>query len=157
MSPSPVVGQLEQLGVPFTLKPHEKPALTCETAAAERGVRVSQIVKCMVGATDAGETVVMLIPGDRTLKSSKARKHLAAGALALVDPAVLAEQHGLTVGAISPLQLLGKARILMDPSVLEEELVDISAGDPMTGVELASADLARVLDAELVEMISANR
>lgn len=157
MSDNAVIAQLEELGVAYTLKPHEKPALTCETAAAERGVRVSQIVKCMVGMTDAGEMVVMLIPGDRTLKSSKARKQIGAAGLSLVDPAELAEEHGLTVGAISPLQLVGKARMLMDPTVLDEELVDISAGDPVLGVELASKDLARILDAHMVEMISKNQ
>ena len=157
MSGNPVVAELERLGVPYTLKPHEKPALTCETAAAERGVRVSQIVKCMVGTTDRGQMVVMLLPGDRTLKSSKARKHLGAGGLALVDPERLAGDLGLTVGAISPLQLLGRATMLMDPTVLEEELVDISAGDPMIGVELASKDLARILDAQMVEIVSLNR
>lgn len=157
MSDNPVAAELDRLDVPYTLKPHEKPALTCETAAAERGVRVSQIVKCMVGSTDAGQMVVMLLPGDRTLKSSKARKHLRAGSLALVDPERLADELGLTVGAISPVQLLGRATILMDPSVLEEELVDISAGDPMVGVELASADLARILDAQMVEIVSQNR
>jgi Cys-tRNA(Pro)/Cys-tRNA(Cys) deacylase len=154
VSDNAAVSRLEELGVGYTLKPHERPALTCETAAAERGVRVSQIVKCMVGETDAGELVVMLIPGDRTLKSSKARKHVGAGGLSLVDPSRLAEEQGLTVGAISPLQLTDRARMLMDPTVLEEELVDISAGDPMIGVELASKDLARILDVEMVEMIS---
>jgi prolyl-tRNA editing enzyme YbaK/EbsC (Cys-tRNA(Pro) deacylase) len=157
VSDLPVVAHLDELGVPYTLKPHEKPALTCETAAEERGVRVSQIVKCMVGTTDAGDLVVMLLPGDRTLKSSRARKHLGAASLELVDPARLADELGLTVGAISPLQLLGRATMLMDPSVLDEELVDISAGDPMVGVELSSADLARILGAEMVEVVSRNR
>jgi Cys-tRNA(Pro)/Cys-tRNA(Cys) deacylase len=157
VSANPVVDHLDRLGVPYTLKPHEKPALTCETAAAERGVRVSQIVKCMVGTTDSGQMVVMLLPGDRTLKSSRARKHLGAGSLALVDPERLAGDLGLTVGAISPIQLLGRALMLMDPSVLEEDLVDISAGDPMVGIELASKDLVRVLDAQMVEIVSQNR
>lgn len=157
MSDVSVADRLDELGVSYVLKPHENPALTCETAAAERGVRVSQIVKCMVGTTDTGDMVVMLLPGDRTLKSSKARKYLRAGGLSLVDPAVLASELGLTVGAISPIQLLGRATILMDPSVLDEELVDISAGDPMVGIELASKDLARVLDAQMIEIVSQNR
>lgn len=157
MSDNPVVARLDELGIAYTLKPHENPALTCETAAAERGVRVSQIVKCMVGTTDGGQMVAMLLPGDRTLKSSKARKHLRAGSLALVEPERLAGELGLTVGAISPIQLMGQATMLMDPSVLDEELVDISAGDPMVGIELASSDLSRILEAQMVEIVSANR
>ncbi len=154
MTGNSVVAFLEDRGVPYTLKPHANPALTCETAAAERGVRVSQIVKCMVGVTETEQLVVMLIPGDRTLKSSRARKHIAAGSLSHVAAARLEEELGVTVGAISPIQFLGRARMLMDPTVLDEELVDISAGDPLLGVELSSKALAAVLEAEMVGIIS---
>ena len=147
---------LDEYGVDYTIKEHTQPALTCEIAAEERGVRVSQIVKCMIGETDARQLVVMLLPGDRTLKSSKARKRIGAKSLNLVDPTRLAKELGLIVGAISPIQLLGRARVLMDPSVLQEAVVDISSGDPLAGVELASSDLRDLLDAELVDIVSVN-
>jgi Cys-tRNA(Pro) deacylase len=151
-----VTSFLTKKGIPFTVKEHRSPALTCETAAQERGVRVSQIVKCMVGETDAGSLVVMMLPGDRTLKSSKAKKWLRAKSLQLVAPERLASDHGLTVGAISPIQLRGKATMLMDPTVLEEEVVDISSGHPLAGVELSSSVLREVLGAELVSIVSLN-
>jgi prolyl-tRNA editing enzyme YbaK/EbsC (Cys-tRNA(Pro) deacylase) len=150
-----VTSVLDDLKVPYQLKEHSNPALTADLAAAERHVRLSQIVKCMVGTTGT-ELVVMLIPGDRKLKSSKARKYLKAAKLDLVDPTALSEEMGLTVGAIAPVQLIGKARMLMDPSVLDEERVDISSGDPMAGVELSSATLREILQAELIPMISQN-
>ena len=147
---------LDRAGISYAVKKHAEPALTCVSAAQQRGVRVSQIVKCMVGESGDNQLVVMLIPGDRTLKASKARKWIKAARLNLVDPARLAHELGLTVGAISPVQLLDRAVILMDPSVLEEEIVDISSGDPLAGIELKSADLRAYLGAELVEMISKN-
>jgi prolyl-tRNA editing enzyme YbaK/EbsC (Cys-tRNA(Pro) deacylase) len=118
-------------------------------------VRISQVVKCMVGTT-GGSYVVMLIPGNRRLKSSKARKHLGAEQLALAPADELRTDLGLTVGAIAPLHLLGQARMLMDPSVLDEEFVDISSGNPLAGVMLRSDDLRDALDAELVAMTSTN-
>jgi Cys-tRNA(Pro) deacylase len=151
---TPVTDYLDDHGIAFQLKEHQQSALTCESAAVERGVRVSQIVKCMVGETDRGELAVMLLPGDRRLKSSKARKWLKAGRLDLIPPDRLAAEHGLVVGAISPIQLLGKAQILMDPSVLDEELVDISSGDPMAGIELPSTVLRDLLKAEVVSIVS---
>lgn len=153
---TPVTRYLQSQGIAFEIKTHTQPALTCEAAAVERQVRVSQIVKCMVGETDRGQLVVMLLPGDRTLKSSKARKWLKAGELKLVSPDRLAEEHGLTVGAISPIQLIGKATILMDPSVMEEEVVDISSGDPLSGIELPSKALCELLNASIVDIISKN-
>ena len=44
-----VTRMLNDAGIPYTPKPHAKPVYTCKDAARERGVRVSQIVKCMVG------------------------------------------------------------------------------------------------------------
>jgi len=152
-----VLSTLEALDVEFTLKPHAEPALTCESAAQQRDVRISQIVKCMVAETENKQLVVMLIPGDRLLKSSKARKFVGCASLDLVPPSRLVHEHGLTVGAISPIQLMDSARMLMDPTVLDEALVDISSGDPLLGVELRSTDLREVVGAELVEMISKNQ
>jgi len=143
---------LDSRGVSYTLKPHQRPALTCELAAEERGVRLSQIVKCMIGETDQGALIAMLLPGDRKLKSSKARKALGVKSLQLVSADVLKDEHALIVGAISPVDLLGRARILMDPSVLDEEFVDISSGDPLAGIELPSKELKDLLVAEVTEV-----
>jgi prolyl-tRNA editing enzyme YbaK/EbsC (Cys-tRNA(Pro) deacylase) len=146
---SAALDYLNSQGASCTLKPHERPALTCELAAEERGVRLSQIVKCMIGETDQGELVALLLPGDRKLKSSKARKWLNAKSLQLVTPELLKTEHGLIVGAISPVDLIGRARIVMDPGVLDEEFVDISSGDPLAGIELPSKELRDLLDAEI--------
>jgi prolyl-tRNA editing enzyme YbaK/EbsC (Cys-tRNA(Pro) deacylase) len=145
-----ISGLLDELAVDHVIKPHRRAALTAEAAAAERGVRLAQVVKCMVGTADGEQLVVMLIPGDRRLKSSRARKHLRARSLEFLPREVLESELGLVVGAISPLQLIGRATMLMDPSVLDEELVDISSGDPMAGIELKASDLREVLAAELV-------
>ena len=148
-----VTKPLNDAGVQFTIKPHEQVAFTATDAAEHRGVRVSQIVKCLVARSEQGELCAALLPGDRTLKLRKVRKVIGSP-LALVDPRELANDMGLTVGAISPFHLVGKARIFMDPTVLEEELVDISSGDLRAGIELPSKALLEVLDAEICDLIS---
>jgi Cys-tRNA(Pro)/Cys-tRNA(Cys) deacylase len=157
MSTELVTGLLRRGGVPFTMKPHREPALTAETAAEQRGVHVSQIVKCMIAQSAEGDLLVLLIPGDKTLKLKKARKLMGGSPVALMDPKELAEKHQVTVGAISPVQFLGKARIFMDPTVLEQGVVDISSGDPLAGIELASQDLHTFLNAEVADIISSRQ
>lgn len=147
---------LDELGISHQLQSHAVEAYSAEAVAHHRGVRISQVVKCMVGTTGSSY-VVMLIPGDRRLKSSKARRHLGAEKLALAPVAELTNELGLIVGAIAPLHLLGNARMLMDPSVLEEEFVDISSGDPLAGVKLRSTDLRDAVQAELVAMTSIDK
>ena len=143
---------LDELGVAYTIRAHEAPAYTAEDAALHRGIALSQIVKCLIGSS-GDSLVAMLLPGDRRLKSSLARKHLGAHHLALAEPGSL-EAMGLIVGAIAPYHLLGRARMLMDPSVMEERLVDISSGDLCAGVELESEQLLQTTGAELVPIVS---
>ena len=149
-----VTRMLNDAGIPYTPKPHAKPVYTCEDAARERGVRVSQIVKCMVGKDPKGEIHVMLIPGDKTLKIKKARQLAGGIRIELISPEKLAQEHGLTVGAISPTQFLGKARFYMDNSVFEEENIDISSGNPDAGVELKAEALCSLLGARCCDIIS---
>lgn len=149
-----VTNFLDERDVAYAVKPHGKPALTAESAAAERGVRVRQVTKCMIGETETGQLVAMLIPGDRRLKSSKARKHIGASSLQLVPPERLVADHGLTVGAISPTQLVGKALILADRTVLDEERITISSGDPLAGLEVSSEDLLDAIGAAIVDRIA---
>lgn len=151
-----VTGPLREVGIPFVMKPHSEPALTSEAAAQQRGIRISQVVKCMVARAESGTLAVLLIPGDRTLKLRKVRKLTGGSPLALADPETLVREHEVTIGAISPMHFLGKAAMFMDPTVLEEERVDISSGDLMAGVELASADLRDFLRAVVADIVSVN-
>ncbi len=148
------IAPLRDARVPFVVKPHDEEAYTSEEVAKERGVRISQIVKCMIARSADGELVALLIPGDKRLKLKKVRKFVDGSPLALVDPAELENDHGLVVGAISPVQLLGKARIFMDPTVLDERLVDISSGGPCAGIELASQDLRQFVGAQVEDIVS---
>lgn len=149
-----VTDHLDEMKVRYVVKPHREAALTAEAAARERGVRVSQIVKCMIGETESGRLVAMLIPGDKRLKSSKARKRVGASSLKLVAPERLVADFGLVVGAISPTQLVGRALILADPTVLAQERITISSGDPLAGLELSAHDLLDAVGAEQVDIVS---
>ena len=116
---------LSDRGVPYKLKRHLHPAYNCEEAARERGVRVSQIVKCMVGMDIEGDLHVMLIPGDKILKLKKVRSLAGGIKIDLMCREALAENFGVVVGAISPTQFAGIATFYMDHSVFLEDDIDI--------------------------------
>lgn len=145
---------LDSFGIHYTEKPHAADVYTCEDAARERGVRLSQIVKSMIGRDQSGVLHVMLIPGNKILKLKRVRQVAGGIRIDLVPPEEIAEQLGLIVGAISPTQLLGKATFYIDNSVMEEEFVDISSGLPNAGVELSSIDLCQILNAIKCDIIS---
>ena len=148
---------LDSESIDYQIKPHRKEVFTCEEAARERGVRLSQIVKCMVGLDSEGNIHVMLIPGDKRLKLKRVRKVANGAKIDLVSPEALADEFRITVGAISPIQFVGKARFYMDNSLDREKLVDISSGRPDAGIELASEDLGKILAAVRCDIISTRK
>ncbi|NEO82992.1 MAG: YbaK/EbsC family protein [Spirulina sp. SIO3F2] len=155
MMKTPVTEFLDSHNILYNLKLHSQPVFTCEDAARERNVRLSQILKCMVGQDAEVNLYVMLIPGDKTLKIKRARQLAGGIRIELVAPEQLAEQLGLTVGAISPIQLLGKAKqCFMDHSVFREEWVAMSAGVPEAGVEVQAESLAELLGVVRGDIIS---
>ena len=145
---------LDSAGINYNIKLHKENVYTCEDAARERGVRLSQIVKCMIGRDTNGSFHIMLIPGDRILKLKKVREVAGGIRIDLVPPEQLEETLGLIVGAISPIQLIGRAKFYIDNSVFQEEFVDISSGEPDAGIELSVNDLQGVLNAERCDIIS---
>lgn len=147
---------LDENNISYEIKIHKNQALTCELAAKERGCRISQIVKTMVAKDEKNNYHVCLIPGDKILKIKKVRQHAGGIKVDLIEPKIIAEELNLIVGAISPLQFPSNTNYYVDPTVLEEEYIDISSGDPNSGVELLSKDLVSIIDAKVCDIISSN-
>ena len=142
----------DNLGIKYEIKKHQSPVYTCEDAAKERGVVLAQVLKCMVGKDSEGNIYAMLLPGDRLLKIKKVRQ-IAQGANISLAPTEELAKLGLEVGAISPVQLLGRAKFYMDKTVLNEEYITISSGAADAGVMLKTKDLAGVIKPDLCDII----
>ncbi len=149
-----VTKKLDQKGISYEIKKHINEALTCELAAQERNCRISQIVKTMVGVDDNGIYHVCLIPGHKILKLKKLRKEAGGIRINLMDPKEISEKLDLIVGAISPLIFPSNARFYIDPTVLDEDFVDISSGNPLAGIELKSSDLVDIVDGKVCDIVS---
>jgi prolyl-tRNA editing enzyme YbaK/EbsC (Cys-tRNA(Pro) deacylase) len=145
---------LERKDIVHRLLEHAIPVYTAVDAATQRGVSLDRVVKCMVARTSDERLIILCIPGDQVLKIKKARHYLNSG-LHLLERQELVERYGLTVGAISPLQFLELgAAFLLDPAVLDADVITISGGDPMLGIELRSADLLTLVEADVVDLKS---
>lgn len=145
---------LDSVGLNYQVTSHQIEAYACEDVARERGLRLSQIVKCLVGHDPNGGVHVMLIPGDKILKLKRVRQLAGGTRIDLMPREVLSEQYQVIVGAISPTQFVGQAKFYMDHSIFREKLVDISSGVPTAGVELMAKELAVVLGAVQCDIIS---
>jgi len=145
---------LDDYGIEYTLREHQNPVFTCEDAARERKVRITQILKCMVGKDTDSNIHVMLLPGNKILKIRKLRQITGGKRIELVRPEELSVKFGVTVGAISPLQFLGKAEMYLDKTSFLEETITISSGSPDAGVELKMSDLINLIKPTICDIIS---
>ena len=149
-----VMQYLEDRGVGYQIKFHRRPVFTSEEAAVERGVRLSQVVKTMLlGAGDF--MVVAVLPSHRRLDAKKLKRMTGNKNLQFMDKDAIEQKTGLTVGAVSPVGCgLESFPIYVDPSVFEEEFLDISSGDPRAGLELYRDDLKGLLkEAHFVDIV----
>ena len=141
-----VMEKLEELQIPYKIKPHSKPVYTSEEAAQERGVKLSQIVKTMILMSKKEQGIIAVLPGDKKLDTKKVKKITGLKELRFLDRIAVEEKFGLVAGAIAPIKDLFPGHILLaDPEVFAEDPVDISSGDPWAGLELAREDLKKVL------------
>ncbi len=149
---------LDEEKVFYRVKGHSKPVFTSEEAAFERGVRLSQVVKTMLLA-DGDKVLVAVIPSHKKLDVKKLKKISGLKNLQFMDRGAIERKTGLIVGAVAPIgPILGGIPLFVDPSVFDEEWLDISSGDPKAGLELHRDDLKKLLrEATFVEIVKVER
>ena len=136
---------LDDQKIPYRVKYHSKPVFTSEEAAIERGVRLSQIVKTMLLA-DGNDILVAVLPSHKRLDVKKLKKLSGHKNLQFMDKESIERTTGLIVGAVAPIGSgVEGIPLFVDPSVFDEEFLDISSGDPNAGLELHRDDLRFLL------------
>ena len=121
------------------LLPHEKEALTCEEAAAERSVPLDEMVKCIVLAPKGQQPVVACVRATDRLSMKKVKQLLGAKSLSSLTDEEILKVTGFRRGAIPPFALPDSVRVLGDISLKTLAKLNISSGDPCLGLEISKA------------------
>jgi Cys-tRNA(Pro)/Cys-tRNA(Cys) deacylase len=144
---------LEELGVPHKVFRHESPVTSFEQAAAERGQRASQIVRSILFRIAEDEFIMALVAGPAQISWKTLRKYLGRSRISMATEDEVFAVTGYRVGTVSPFGLPHQLRVLIDPSVLDEEEISIGSGIRNTAIILKSADLHHALkDADVVSL-----
>jgi prolyl-tRNA editing enzyme YbaK/EbsC (Cys-tRNA(Pro) deacylase) len=98
--------------------------------------------------------VVAVVPGNKKLHIKKLKKLSGHKSLELMGTESIEKKFGLVVGAVAPVgSMMEGLPVFVDHSVFEEEVVDISSGDPTAGLELKRDDLKKLLkDATIADL-----
>jgi Cys-tRNA(Pro) deacylase len=144
---------LREHGVPFV--PHlyswEAHGGTAASARA-LGVDEHAVVKTLIFEDDKKEPLCILMHGDREVSSKNLARQLGKKAAAPCRPAVADRHSGYQVGGTSPFGLRRAMPVYFERSIGDLPVIYVNGGARGFLVELAPAELARVLLPRAVEV-----
>jgi Ala-tRNA(Pro) deacylase len=137
-----VTEHLAERGVAFEVVPHRR-TFTSLQEARELGMAAEEVLKT-VALWTGGKYVLAVVPASRRLDLRRVREALEDPDARLATEADLAADFpGYELGALPPLGSLLGVPLLVDPEVLEQELVVFAAGLETESVQVVAADLLR--------------
>lgn len=123
---------------------------TAVEAAAALGTTVAQIVKSLVFVAD-NQPLLVLTSGSERVSTEKVRAIVGAK-VTRPDADAVRRLTGYAIGGIPPLAHDTPMRVLMDPHLLDYDIVWAAAGTPHAVFGIAPQELRRITGAELADV-----
>lgn len=146
---------LREQHVAFT--PHQydwEPRGGTAASAAALGVEEHEVVKTLIFEDDRRSPLCILMHGDREVSAKNLARHIGVKTVAPCAPAVADKHSGYQVGGTSPFGLRRAMPIYVERTITELPRLFINGGARGFLVEIAPAELVRVLSPELVDAAS---
>ena len=150
---TPATVALTKAGIAFTLHEYDYDPNADRIgmqAAEALGVSPARLLKTLMAK--AGDVVCVLVPSDREVNLKKLASAAGAKAAAMLPPAEAERITGYHVGGISPFGQRKRARVLVEADVQSFATIIVNGGRRGLQIELAPADLMRVLSAQPVSL-----
>jgi Cys-tRNA(Pro)/Cys-tRNA(Cys) deacylase len=121
------------------------PMPTVALAAEVIGSTVDQIIKTVVFAGTDGRIVVAIANGTHRIDRGLLAQAAGFDTLKLAPPEVVFQKTGYPAGGVSPIGIReSDAPVVIDPAVLEQDVVYGGAGSEADLIEIRTSDLLRV-------------
>jgi Cys-tRNA(Pro) deacylase len=142
---------LKDQGAPFVVhayayEDHGGTAL----AARELGVDEHRVVKTLVMETEGRVPFIVLMHGDREVSTKAMARHLGVKTVSPCSPDAAAKHTGYLVGGTSPFGTRKPLKVFVESTIMDLPVIYINAGKRGLLVEIAPADMARILNPETV-------
>jgi Cys-tRNA(Pro) deacylase len=128
---------------------------TAEDAAAAAGAELEQIVKSLLFACD-GRWVLVMVPGDRRADRDKLAAAAGCERVKTGSPEDVERVTGFEAGGVAPFPLPGVHVVLIERTLLSQDVVWIGAGSRRHMAAIAPSELARLARARAVDLVSEN-
>ena len=123
-----------------------------EVPARSLGVPEHQIVKTLVMVDEVKKPLVVLMHGDRKVSTKNLARQAGRKSVEPCAPEVAQRHTGYQVGGTSPFGMKKALPVFVERSILELPEIYINGGRRGLLVRIRSADLARVLSVNLVDV-----
>ncbi len=144
-----IIGVLEESGVEYRTMEHEA-VRTSEEAAAVRGTRLEQGAKALV--LECGDELILAVISAASKVDFKAlKKALEQKRVQMASADKVMDATGCRPGGVPPFGHLFGLRVIVDPTLLENEWIDFNAGERTRSVEMRAQDYVTLAGAEVIE------
>ncbi len=153
---TPATVALTKAGVAFTLHEYDydpNAARIGIQAAEALGVDPARLLKTLM-AKAGGAVVCVLVPSDTEVSLKKLAAVAGAKDAAMLPPTEAERITGYHVGGISPFGQKKRARVFVDAAALAHASIIVNGGRRGLQIELAPADLVRVLEATAAALVA---
>ena len=151
---TPATVALSKAGIAYKLHEYDydpNAARIGMQAAEALGVSPARLLKTLM-AKAGNATICVLVPSDQEVSLKKLAAAAGAKDAAMLPPAEAERITGYHVGGISPFGQKKRARVFIARSALAHPSIIVNGGRRGLQIELAPADLVRVLDASPAEL-----
>ena len=120
--------------------------------ASVLGIDEHKIVKTLIMETDAKKALIILMHGDRSVSLKNLARFLGVKSVAPCAPEQAEHNSGYRVGGTSPFGTRRVMPIFVEKTILDLDLIYINGGHRGFILEMAPADLVRILKPTPVEV-----
>lgn len=152
---TPATRALEKAGIAFMLHTYDYDpgADRIGMQAAEAiGAAPRRVLKTLMAQVD-GKPVCVVAPSDHEVSMKKVAAAFHGKAARMLQPAEAERLTGYHVGGISPFGQKKRVPVAVEMAAMVEATVFVNGGQRGLQVELAPADLCKVLDAVAISLI----
>lgn len=142
---TPATLALDKQGIPYRFFTHRGQLQSLEQAAKERGQNPNQVIRSILFRLSGEKFIMVLVAGPSQISWKKLRAHLDLSRLSMASEKEVKRVTGYPLGAVSPLGLENKLRLIVDKSVLNQEEISIGSGVRNTSIIMKKEDLIRAL------------
>lgn len=142
---------LKEHSIQYELIEHEA-VYTSEQAASIRGISLHQGAKALL--LKAKENFILcILPGDKRLDSKKVKKLLDVKDLRFATKEEVVQIMGCEIGACYPFGNVINVRMIVDPSLSENDIISFNPGIHTRSIKTKYKDWFEITKPEVIEII----